>query len=655
MAVMVVAHPIPGFSGRVAVEEVGLNFIGGFTPPTEVPADVQAQLVDEGFTLNASPSVGYPLAYVTHGELEDPDSEPSVALRAAFRTAIDLRDWDDYDNTGNHDNRAVLAAAALQTESVLGATIFIPRGTTVIDVSTAGPVILNGGTEVGGTWASGRGGVTVMGEGKRASVIKSIGAAAALQWGSTTDKHLMGLRELSLVGPGREVTGSIGLDSYTPGGSHTYENVLIEGFDIGFREHDNSVVSGHQLNVRGCNIGGALGYYSDANVFTASRFDYCGTGVHIGYFNPARGESAPSQSHGVMFLGSLFNMCDVGALVEGEYSEVIQFLGCYFEQWKDVAIRLGPADFSTALTAAVKIDAYFNGYRQVLDPVGKVPHAIEVNRAWAVTIGGGGYRSHTSAPINVRHNEARVEVAPGRFDRDSGELGDIKLPDGTFLNVFRNRKVTVGQLSSRVSNWAAELPTASSTWDGSELTVAGVLYRCGPNGAGGWAWYAQPTAAHAAQSLAGSLTVPPAQFMVTAGTATQTNIGGLGRWVGWDMPDAVVTQVTGPIQIPLGWSKVTVDVLYTRNSGTASGLVMLGGDLFQAVSGDMLSGAAVASNQAPSTPPAAGVLGAWRALTNANVDGTKTMTARVRRLGADAGDTCTDTIQFLGLRITKTA
>lgn len=84
MAVMIVAHPIPGFSGRVAVEEVGLNFIGGYTPPTEVPADVQAQLVAEGFTLDASPSVGYPLAYVTHQELEDPDSAPSVALRAAF-------------------------------------------------------------------------------------------------------------------------------------------------------------------------------------------------------------------------------------------------------------------------------------------------------------------------------------------------------------------------------------------------------------------------------------------------------------------------------------------------------------------------------------------------------------------------------------------
>lgn len=74
MAVMVVAHPIPGFSGRVAVEEFGLTFVGGFTGPLDVPAHIQTRLSGAGFTLNATPGMNYGGAYVLDADLSNRNS-----------------------------------------------------------------------------------------------------------------------------------------------------------------------------------------------------------------------------------------------------------------------------------------------------------------------------------------------------------------------------------------------------------------------------------------------------------------------------------------------------------------------------------------------------------------------------------------------------
>lgn len=93
MAVMIVAHPIPGFSGHVRVEDVGLSFIGGFTGPTDVPAGIQAQLTGAGYTLNATPAQDYGDKYLTAADWQNPNSAFMVAQRAASVAVVDEEDF----------------------------------------------------------------------------------------------------------------------------------------------------------------------------------------------------------------------------------------------------------------------------------------------------------------------------------------------------------------------------------------------------------------------------------------------------------------------------------------------------------------------------------------------------------------------------------
>lgn len=89
MSLFVVAHPTPGFSGVVIVGGTHLNFLLGWTSPTEVPLSEQAGLEASGFTLNKFPPTS---GYLTRAEIDtDPEREEYIPARlsdAALRAAL---------------------------------------------------------------------------------------------------------------------------------------------------------------------------------------------------------------------------------------------------------------------------------------------------------------------------------------------------------------------------------------------------------------------------------------------------------------------------------------------------------------------------------------------------------------------------------------
>lgn len=160
MAVMVVAHPIPGFSGFVRVEDVGLAFIGGFTGPTDVPVHVQDQLTDEGFTLNAVPTTAYTSPYLMDNDVDDvvsdviadPESATSVRLRAAYEagslpTVYVASDGDD-DNPGLLSSRPKATAQAAHDALPAAGGRIVVRGqvNSTVPIVMTKPFILEGET-----------------------------------------------------------------------------------------------------------------------------------------------------------------------------------------------------------------------------------------------------------------------------------------------------------------------------------------------------------------------------------------------------------------------------------------------------------------------------------------------------------------------------
>lgn len=379
---------------------------------------------------------------------------------------------------GVTDDSAAIQAAIDAVEAAGGGTVFIPRGTYLI-----GTTLLVEGAAIDSNFDWALGGVAIVGEGMRGTILLGTSGDTLLQYGDAVNKQNLKLAELSLIGPGKADAGSIGLDSRTTGGGYVFDNVLVQDFAIGIRYYDNTLVDARHLNVRHCGIGLALGYYSDAQIYAACRFDSCDVGVHIGYWDTARSQSSPTESHVVTFATCMSNGCGVSYYVEGSSTECITWEGGYAESYTDTCIRLADPSFARALSATVRINNhYFNGSDAV-------NHAIEVNRAVrSVEINGGGFRNHVISPVHVRRTDAKVLITPGNYDSTSGELGNVKLPDATFQNVVDGRGVRVGQFPEPVT-FAATLPTAGANWLGSRVLVSGVEYLCGLDSAATYRWF----------------------------------------------------------------------------------------------------------------------------------------------------------------------
>jgi len=87
MPLVTVGHPIPGLTANERIGRLSLAFVGGRTGQVTVTSAQQSQLVSLGYVIN--PAVpNYESPYVLDAELADPESSPSLALRAAFRSLV---------------------------------------------------------------------------------------------------------------------------------------------------------------------------------------------------------------------------------------------------------------------------------------------------------------------------------------------------------------------------------------------------------------------------------------------------------------------------------------------------------------------------------------------------------------------------------------
>lgn len=542
------------------------------------------------------------------------------------------------------DPVGALQAAVDGLETAQGGIIRLPRGTFELDST----VVLEGATQTDG-WGSG--GIQIVGAGIRGTNLVGPVGDVALQLGSATSKLAFAFRDLTLSGAGSTDTGSIGIDSRTTGGSYVFDNVLVTGFEIGIRYYDNTLVDARHLNVRLCGTGLAMGYYSDVHHYSACRFDQCTTGVYVGYFDSARSQVSPTESHASSFVNCIANQNGVSFYIRGSSTEAITLDTCYIEQYSDVGIRVGDAAGASSVSAVVDVrNCFFNGDRQIA-PTGKVDHAVEVNNAFNVRVRGGGYRNHNVTPINVRNVAARVTVEPGSFSTASGETGTVQTYDSAVYTVGTDRPLNIGRVSNPV-NIAASTPTASVNYDGAKLRVSGVTYECGSDGVGGYAWHAQPTALRGSQLTSGSFY--PSVFLSAGQLETCDGSPTLGktftRWVTWACATGVDSGVGTAFKVPTDWATVNVDVLWSVTSG--SGNVVWTVQIPSAAADADLTATQVSNNPAIAVPTG-NALKVTRAITGTSVTPADLQGLRVYRSGTSGSDTFAGTAYLLGLLLTK--
>ena len=469
---------------------------------------------------------------------------------------------------GVTDDTLAFQNVVKEIEKHIGGTIFIPNGKYIINDT----ILINGCNPIDDLP---KGGIQFKGESQRGAQIKCNKGISVFQLGNTNSKSDILFEEMSIFGADTVQDGSIAIDSRTVGGSYVFNNVKIHGFDIGIRYHDNTLITATHLQVRHCNLGIAMGYYSDVQSYIGCRFDYNKKGFHLGY-NPSS-TTTPTESHVVDFIGCIFNLNDICGIIEGSGTEAVKFDSCYMEQYGEIALILGDRTLAKATLSNIIIDnCFFNGNRQINGNLGKRNHAIEINRAFCVDIRGCGFRNHLDSPINIRHIDARVKVDLGKFDIISGEKGDVKLPNGTYKNVNKGNTISkplmIGRISSPVNFVTSPtLPSANEDWAFATLNLKGIEYKCSQNKDGTWAWQTIPNARDYQYLIPKTKSIGINNFSVVQGSPSLETID--NKYICYSFPNGVMSGISSFIEIPKEWDTFHIQTLMINNTTTTTGTV----------------------------------------------------------------------------------
>lgn len=469
---------------------------------------------------------------------------------------------------GVTDDTLAFQNVVKEIEKHIGGTIFIPNGKYIINDT----ILINGCNPIDDLP---KGGIQFKGESQRGAQIKCNKGISVFQLGNTNSKSDILFEEMSIFGADTVQDWSIAIDSRTVGGSYVFNNVKIHGFDIGIRYHDNTLITATHLQVRHCNLGIAMGYYSDVQSYIGCRFDYNKKGFYLGY-NPSS-TTTPTESHVVDFIGCIFNLNDICGIIEGSGTEAVKFDSCYMEQYGEIALILGDRTLAKATLSNIIIDnCFFNGNRQINGNLGKKNHAIEINRAFCVDIRGCGFRNHLDSPINIRHIDARVKVDLGKFDIISGEKGDVKLPNGTYKNVNKGNTISkplmIGRISSPVNFVTSPtLPSANEDWAFATLNLEGIEYKCSQNKDGTWAWQTIPNARDYQYLIPKTKSIGINNFSVVQGSPSLETID--NKYICYSFPDGVMSGISSFIEIPKEWDTFHIQTLMINNTTTTTGTV----------------------------------------------------------------------------------
>ena len=133
------------------------------------------------------------------------------------------------------------------------------------------------------------------------------------------------IENLRLVGPGRN-TPTVGLYTYTPtgGGRHYIENVWIEYFGEGYKNHEITQVVSVNMQIWHCGTGMAIGRQGDVHTHINYRAAYCDTGLVVGWDRNTLGNSP------IVFVNAFFIKDSMNVIVH-DRNHLIKFDGYYSE------------------------------------------------------------------------------------------------------------------------------------------------------------------------------------------------------------------------------------------------------------------------------------------------------------------------------------
>ena len=153
---------------------------------------------------------------------------------------VNLRDWNGFDNSGNNSMLSIMQSAQQQLETAGAGRIELERGTYALDGKLyirGGAPTLNGGYQ---------GQIQLVGQSKFDTVLQFTGAGSgiaidtsATPSGSNAAQAMIELIGLKLVGPGKGVPGSVGIDCGPQGNWQSTPNAikLVDLWFDGFENH----------------------------------------------------------------------------------------------------------------------------------------------------------------------------------------------------------------------------------------------------------------------------------------------------------------------------------------------------------------------------------------------------------------------------------
>lgn len=442
---------------------------------------------------------------------------------------------------GTDDYQALQDCADdLATGRASGGQITLPRGITM----TTQAVVLrpaHNGDEYGGggMWLAG---TSVYGSklvlAARSGSAVAIGDAAYATDPNTTHAQTvvkMGLRDLTLQGPGPLHTGTRGLDKRITGTAR-YDNLYVHGFGVGLALHDSYESVLTNVMVRKCDIGRAFGFAADGHAIIGGGTSYCRIGDYWGWIDPIRGGTAGANLwHANTIISNQSNDNWLTIFIQGVSAGQITYQSLYTEFWSWRAVQIGDKASAHGVPGRLKFDnCRFSASKPFTDKwaaTGRVAHAIEVNLGYDVTIDGLNAELTSDAPLLINNTSATVEVKAGSISYNPGDSvqGEVKLPDASYvrLNIAGSnatrKHMTYGRRGGVIS-YVASLPTATADWLGARLRVysTGVESICEYIG-GSYVWSPIPRAASIATAVSSSSAGLLAALTKPSGVIRQTH------------------------------------------------------------------------------------------------------------------------------------
>lgn len=278
-----------------------------------------------------------------------------------------------------------------------------------------------------------------------------------------TSNNTFTLRDIQLSGPGK-ATNTTALYTYTPsgGGRHYINNVWINDFGEGYKNHEITQVVVTNLQVWDCGSGLLVGRQGDVHTYNNFRAADCDTGVVIGWDRNTLGNSP------LIFINAFFIRDSLNFMVH-DRNHATRVIGYYCENSKQ-----------EGLIEAVSGNNIFSintGHTQEADSGWVVNGGSFTLENMRGTTNANYYVTLTAAPVYfktagniitsgnvVRYNSQSFSTNIDLlFEEEQARV--INLNSSTYSTVYPYRYNGYNGNGKLFSRWSRTASTGSSIWD----------------------------------------------------------------------------------------------------------------------------------------------------------------------------------------------